>query len=541
MDAGYCESRRSAAESDSETEPNTPLTGIKSLSVAKLPSPPSPSPSLHQDARTQRPRVHSFAPAPISGHKLDDVELSPPPSLVGIEGDEDDWDFADTRDEGPVEESSEEWENIDSDVYDLASGTMQQIPSAVYSDENFRQTFTQLMDTYKERYTPSPDTKRKFHAAMDTLRFVGGFGLHCVKEPLTDWADTIAIKMLDMPLDEASSQLANELLSHFPETMESLAQELIKMNINPMEMDEPRPRDMPSKGKIENAVAGEASNMKQTLEEPAEPKSTPVQASIDSSVEERRALFKQEMAELIRDRAREDRRRAAQRGEPQKDTDLVNSTAKSSPSKSPQQARDQNKSPPKNLRPVSSPSNPSSEHHPLAPGLKPVIIRATTAGDVNTSRTAQVHPPKNHLRPQQTLPTNPSPGSRPALAKTRSVSRGRRKTIDARGFSTSVATNQALASEPVRPLTKSTRTTPTTETTPKAKIDSSAKKVEKLAKAVPRTVPSTFQLPSNQPTVSTRAQPTQPGSRSSAFHDFRWDPNSSPYEADSDDESDEEL
>lgn len=244
MDAGYHDSDSSASESVSKTEPNAPLTGIKAVSIIALlpsrfedsddrqlpsvnnPNHPPPDPSSSQPSSAQRSRASSFAPAPLVGQKLDDVALSPPPSLATMDGDEDEWDFADTTDENPAEEGCEEWENIDSSVYDFATGTMQELPSVVYADENFRQTATKFMEMYAEKYTPSEDTQQKFYKTMQTLRFIGEFGYQCVKEPLADWADNIAVKLLDLPLDEASSQLTTELLSYFPENTRAAYQRL---------------------------------------------------------------------------------------------------------------------------------------------------------------------------------------------------------------------------------------------------------------------------------------------------------------------------
>lgn len=140
--------------------------------------------------------------------------------------DEDEWDFADTREKVSAEEGAEEWENIDSSAFDLATGTIKETPSAIYQNENYRQAVTKFMEVYTEKYTPSTDTKRKFYKAMETLRFVGEFGYLCVSEPLTDWADNIAIKMLDMPLDAASFQLKNDLMAYLPESTKTAYQRL---------------------------------------------------------------------------------------------------------------------------------------------------------------------------------------------------------------------------------------------------------------------------------------------------------------------------
>lgn len=243
MDASHFDSDSSDPESDSETELNTPLTGIKAVSImAPLSSRPedpnkpqlsavrtsshSPPGPLPSQSSAQRPRAFSFVPAPLIGQKLDDVTLSSPPSLAAMDGDENEWDFADTRDDNSAEEGFDGWENIDSSVFDLATGTMKDSPTTVYENENFRQTATKFMEMYTEKYTPSSDTQRKFYKAMETLRFVGEFGYECVKEPLIDWADIVAVKMLDMPLDEASSQLRNDLLSYLPESTKAAYQRL---------------------------------------------------------------------------------------------------------------------------------------------------------------------------------------------------------------------------------------------------------------------------------------------------------------------------
>lgn len=244
MEANHYDSDSSVLDSESETESNAPLTGIKAVCIlascssylqdtnkqqlsAVNPSVrPLPSPLPSQSSSAQRRRASSFAPAPLVGQVLDDVILSPPASLATIDGDEDEWDFAETKDENSAEEGSEEWENIESSAFDLASGTIKEMPSAVYKNENFRQTVSNFMEMYTEKYTPSSDTQRKFHKAMETLRFVGEFGYECVKEPLVDWADIVAVKMLDMPLDEASSQLRNDLLSYLPESTKAAYQRL---------------------------------------------------------------------------------------------------------------------------------------------------------------------------------------------------------------------------------------------------------------------------------------------------------------------------
>jgi hypothetical protein len=52
---------------------------------------------------------------------------------------------------------------------------------------------------------------------MYLLKTVGEFGYLCVKDPLVDWADEVAINWMDMPLDEASATLFAQLMSYMPE------------------------------------------------------------------------------------------------------------------------------------------------------------------------------------------------------------------------------------------------------------------------------------------------------------------------------------
>ncbi|TLD21745.1 hypothetical protein E2P81_ATG08333 [Venturia nashicola] len=522
MDASYYDSDSSAFESGSERESKAPLQGIKPLSEVKSPNHPPPGPPLTQSTTAQRPRASSFAPAPLIGQKLDDVKLSPPASLAAVDGDEDEWDFADTRDEDPAEEGSEEWETIDSSMLDLATGTMKVMPSAVFQNENFRQTVTKFMEIYTEKCTPSSDTQHKFYKVMETLRFVGEFGYECVKEPLVDWADIVAVKMLDMPLDEASSQLRNDLLSYLPEStkaayqrlrgdltaINNLAQELRRINVNPMEKDEVELQTIPSNAKEKKATTRLIFGMKRAMEKPTELKSTP----IDAEAEERRNSFKQEMTELLRTRALEDQKRAAER-------------------KSSYQADDQTTSFLESL-----PSEPSPTSRSLVSKLKPVP-KTTAVGQISPSRinhTAQKMPPKIASRPKGTFPSDlDSLESRPMASKPNPVSFGTVNRVITTDLQKTSPTNRTAASELVRSSTKITQTTQRTEAARTAAIDVPTTKASLPVVAAPTAAPSEFSSPPLEQVTSRRSM--------TLSLNFTPYDSSSPYGADADEDSDEEL
>ncbi|RDI79166.1 hypothetical protein Vi05172_g10872 [Venturia inaequalis] len=531
MDASHFDSDSSDPESDSETELNTPLTGIKSLSAVRTSShsPPGPLPS---QSSAQRPRAFSFVPAPLIGQKLDDVTLSSPPSLAAMDGDENEWDFADTRDDNSAEEGFDGWENIDSSVFDLATGTMKDSPTTVYENENFRQTATKFMEMYTEKYTPSPDTQRKFYKAMETLRFVGEFGYECVKEPLIDWADIVAVKMLDMPLDEASSQLRNDLLSYLPEStkaayqrlrgisglllssrgaastrsdlmmtfpndlssIDNLARELMKMNANPMEKDELKLQTVPSRDKEKKATTG----VNVVQEKPLELKSAPAEPSIDPEAEERRRSFKLEMTGITRMRALEDQKRAAQRGPSRKEPDPVNDQTKSLPQ--------------------ISPSKTSLKSWSLAP--QPKLVSKTTI-------IGQISPPRiNRTAASQSMASRPEP-----------VSRGRMTRVATTGPQPPTPTNHTVFSEPIRSSTKTTQTTQCIGAARTTAINASTGWVSHPVVAPPAAATSAFSSPLGQVTSSTRRLITL----SETDISFMSDEFYSPYGDDAEEDSDEEL
>ncbi|KAE9969899.1 hypothetical protein BLS_005187 [Venturia inaequalis] len=518
MDASHFDSDSSDPESDSETELNTPLTGIKALSAVRTSthSPPGPLPS---QSSAQRPRAFSFVPAPLIGHKLDDVTLSSPPSLAAMDGDENEWDFADTRDDNSAEEGFDGWENIDSSVFDLATGTMKDSPTTVYENENFRQTATKFMEMYTEKYTPSPDTQRKFYKAMETLRFVGEFGYECVKEPLIDWADIVAVKMLDMPLDEASSQLRNDLLSYLPERLllssrgaastrsdlmmtfpndlsaiDNVARELMKMNVNPMQKDELELQTVPSRDKEKKATTG----VKIIQEKPLELKSAPVKPPIDPEAEERRRSFKLEMTGITRMRALEDQKRAAQRGPSRKEPDPVNDQTKSLPQ--------------------ISPSKTSLKSWSLAP--QPKLVSKTTI-------IGQISPPRiNRTAASQSMASRPEP-----------VSRGRMTRVATTGPQPPTPTNHTVFSEPIRSSTKTTQTTQCIGAARTTAINASTGWVSHPVVAPPAAATSAFSSPLGQVTSSTRRLITL----SETDISFMSDEFYSPYGDDAEEDSDEEL
>ena len=248
MDVDYYDTEPSS--SDSEHETNIALMGIKPVSIKTLfvqqhhliedtnkhqPASKGPKATLETSMTaskaptvapterpsassqpTSRPRTYSFEPGNLTGHELEEVKLSPPATPPFM--DDDDWDFMEDRDDdAAVEDGSEDWEEIESKVFDHATNTFKDIPSVVYEDESFRQTLAKVMDTYTKKCTPSYDTKCKIYSAMYLLKTVGEFGYLCVKEPMVDWADQMALNLLEMPVDEASAAVIAELLSFLPE------------------------------------------------------------------------------------------------------------------------------------------------------------------------------------------------------------------------------------------------------------------------------------------------------------------------------------
>jgi hypothetical protein len=236
MDPSFYRTQSSCSDSKSESDIAITTLGIKpvinivfaqdnsfkytdtrQLSTSKT---SSDTPLASPSSTTQpipKPRTYSFEAAKLSDHELDEIKLSRPASPTTMEADDKDWDITETREEISAEVDSEDWEEIEAKVFDHATNTFKQIPSVVYEDEGFRQTLTQFMETYTEKCTPSYDTKCKFYSAMYLLKTVGEFGYLCVKEPLADWADQIALSLLEMPMDEASDAITAELLSFLPE------------------------------------------------------------------------------------------------------------------------------------------------------------------------------------------------------------------------------------------------------------------------------------------------------------------------------------
>jgi len=68
-----------------------------------------------------------------------------------------------------------------------------------------------------EKVKPSDEAKRTFYSAMYILKMTGEFGYNCVKEPLLDWADEVAINWMDMRADEASAEIFARLITYMPE------------------------------------------------------------------------------------------------------------------------------------------------------------------------------------------------------------------------------------------------------------------------------------------------------------------------------------
>lgn len=306
--------------------------------------------------------------------------------------------------------------------------------------------------------------------------------------------------------------------------MDNLAQELIRMNVNPMEIDELQPWGIPSKGKEEKAVAGVTPRMKHTQEKPVELKSAPGQ---------------------IRTRAQKHQKRVAQREGPRKEPDLVNSMAKMSLSKSPYQAESQENSQPKSLPPKSSAPNPSLEPRSLAPELK-TVSKATAAGHTNPpliNRTAQVVLPKSASQPQKSSPADPNLEPQSMSSKTKPASCRSTMKVTATDPPLSALTNHPLTSEPVRSSTKITQTTQTTEATRTPAIDASTTKVSQPVGAAPKTAPFTFEFTSQQSTSSALPNKTVLGKDVQAKYEFMSDSSAGPYgcDADADSNSDEEF
>lgn len=325
--------------------------------------------------------------------------------------------------------------------------------------------------------------------------------------------------------------------------MDNLAQELIKMNVNPMEMDELQPRGISSTGEEEKVVAGVTPRMKHTQEKSVELKSAPTQPSTDAGAEERRSSFKLEMTELIRTRTLKDQKRVAQREGPRKAPELVNSMAKISLSKSLYQAEIQENSQPKSLPSKSSAPNPSLEPRSLAPELK-TVFKTTAAGHISPlliSRTAQVSLPKNASRPQKSLSADPSLEPQSMSSKTKPASRRNTMKVAPTDPPLSALTNHPLASEPAQSSMKITQTQ-TTEAAGTPAINTSTTKVSQPVGAVPKAVPFTFEFKS---TSSARPNVKRPGSNIPAKYEFLSDSSASPYaddaDADADVDSDEEL
>lgn len=221
--------------SDSETEFDPPTTSLAIKSVRNSTihhtlgtekqqlsaSKASTSTSMESPSSSTGPtpglRTYGVGPIDLTGHKLEEVDLSPPDTSPNIDTDDEDWDITETREEISAEDGSEDWEEIESEVFDHATNTFKRIPSAVYENEGFRKTLAKFVETYSEAFTPSYDTKCKFYNTIFLIKTVGEFGYICVKEPLMDWADNIALNLLEMPADEASSAIIAELLSFLPE------------------------------------------------------------------------------------------------------------------------------------------------------------------------------------------------------------------------------------------------------------------------------------------------------------------------------------
>jgi hypothetical protein len=221
--------------SDSQTEFDPPTTslGVKpvrntsihhTLSTEKQQlsaSKASTSTSMESPSSSTGPtpgrQTYVVEPIDFTGHKLEEVDLSPPDTSPNMDTDDEDWDITETREEISAEDGSEDWEEIESQVFDHATNTYKRIPSAVYENEGFRKTLAKFVESYSETFTPSYDTKCKFYNTIFLIKTVGEFGYICVKEPLMDWADNIALNLLEMPADEATSAIIAELLSFLPE------------------------------------------------------------------------------------------------------------------------------------------------------------------------------------------------------------------------------------------------------------------------------------------------------------------------------------
>jgi hypothetical protein len=123
-----------------------------------------------------------------------------------------------TEDNTIALDDAEEWEVIDTEVFDHTTNRFKKIPSTVFADDSVQQT---LM-AYVEKYKPTKQQIEQVKTAIGVLMLVAEFGFNSIKEPMVDWAEDVVQDKLACGLDELPRTLWAKFLDRMPERTRGL-------------------------------------------------------------------------------------------------------------------------------------------------------------------------------------------------------------------------------------------------------------------------------------------------------------------------------
>jgi hypothetical protein len=115
-------------------------------------------------------------------------------------------------------DDSEDWEVIDTEIYDHTTNSFKQIPSAIFADESVQQT---LMN-YIEKYKPTESQIEQVKNALGVLKFAAEFGYNAIKEPVVEWAEEVVKDRLHCGLDEVPRMFLATALDRMPQRTREL-------------------------------------------------------------------------------------------------------------------------------------------------------------------------------------------------------------------------------------------------------------------------------------------------------------------------------